>query len=225
MHDWYANRTQNSWCWFSKFVDLGMSASHSPAIGDKPIELLTNTERCDFGHGFIIFGRSLIITKLYIARAFPVVKRFLRPWYIYIYIKPLPVSGLAQAHLEQGALGKDHLARDAGCHSYALIIIELVDSISRDGTDTPIYIQISKYLKIGNFVKFLSVNVRISSKLYNKTKIIHRSKQLLCNSGRVCMYGTLTIGCVWYAILWYIMHMLRMCCHGEVMWQCPDPWH
>ena len=56
---------------------IGMSASHSPAIGDKPIELLTIAERCDFGRGLIIFGRGLkfcaralrarlIATKLYI---------------------------------------------------------------------------------------------------------------------------------------------------------------
>ena len=38
---------------------IGMSASHSPAIGDKPIELLTIAERCDFGRGLIIFGRGL----------------------------------------------------------------------------------------------------------------------------------------------------------------------
>ena len=63
-----------------------MSANHSPVIGDKPIELLTNAERCDFGRGLIIFGRGLkilharlIVTKFYIARASPVVKPFLRP--------------------------------------------------------------------------------------------------------------------------------------------------
>ena len=49
--DWYANHTQNSWYRFSKFVDLSMSTSHSPAIGDKPIELLAIAERCDFGRG------------------------------------------------------------------------------------------------------------------------------------------------------------------------------
>ena len=59
VHDWYANRKQISWYWFSKFIDLGMSASHSPAIGDKPIELLMNVEQCDFGRGLIIFGRGL----------------------------------------------------------------------------------------------------------------------------------------------------------------------
>ena len=92
-HDWYANCMQNSWCWFSNFVDLGMSVSHSPAIGDKPhqpIELLTNAERCNFGHGLIICGRGfkilrmrlarLIVTKLYIARASPIVKPFLQPY-------------------------------------------------------------------------------------------------------------------------------------------------
>ena len=48
-----------------------------------------------------------------------------------------------------------------------LIIIESVDSISRDGPDMPYIdiLQIPKYLKIGNFVKFLSVKIRISSKL------------------------------------------------------------
>ena len=30
-----------------------------PAIGDKPIELLTNMEWCNFGRGLIIFGRGL----------------------------------------------------------------------------------------------------------------------------------------------------------------------
>ena len=37
----------------------GMSASHSSAIGNKPIELLTIAERCDFGRDLIIFGRGL----------------------------------------------------------------------------------------------------------------------------------------------------------------------
>ena len=49
-----------------------------------------------------------------------------------------------------------------------MFIIESVDSISRDGPDMPYIcntLQISKYLKIGNFVKFLSVKIRISSKL------------------------------------------------------------
>ena len=40
---------------------IGMSASHSPTIGDKPIELLTIAERCDFGRGLIIFGHGLKI--------------------------------------------------------------------------------------------------------------------------------------------------------------------
>ena len=44
-------------------------------------------------------------------------------------------------------------------------IIELVDSISRDGTDIPNTLQIPKYLKTDNFMKFLSVKIRISSKL------------------------------------------------------------
>ena len=44
----------------------GMSASHSPAIGDKPIELLTITEWCAFGRGLIIFGCGL---KFFIKRA------------------------------------------------------------------------------------------------------------------------------------------------------------
>ena len=65
---------------------IGMSTSHSLVIGDKPIELLTIAERCDFGRGLIIFGRGfkilcarLIVTKLYIARASPVLKPFLQP--------------------------------------------------------------------------------------------------------------------------------------------------
>ena len=48
------------------------------------------------------------------------------------------------------------------------LTIESVDSISRDGPDMPyIYntLQIPKYLKIGNFMKFLSAKIRISSKL------------------------------------------------------------
>ena len=49
------------------------------------------------------------------------------------------------------------------------MIIESVDSVSGDGPDTPyIYnaLQIPKYLKTGNFIKFLSIKIRISSKLY-----------------------------------------------------------
>ena len=38
---------------------IGMSASHSSAIGDKPIELLTIVEWCDLGRSLIIFGRGL----------------------------------------------------------------------------------------------------------------------------------------------------------------------
>ena len=45
-----------------------MSASHSPAIGDKPIELLTIAERCDFGRGLIIFGHGLKILRAHFAR-------------------------------------------------------------------------------------------------------------------------------------------------------------
>ena len=78
-HDWYANHTQNSWYWFSKFVDLRMSASHNPAIGDKSIELPAIAERCNFGRCLIIFGCGLkilrvrlVVTKLFIARASPV---------------------------------------------------------------------------------------------------------------------------------------------------------
>ena len=47
-------------------ASLGMSASHSPTIGSKPhqpIELLTNTEQCDFGRGFKLL--HLIVTKLF----------------------------------------------------------------------------------------------------------------------------------------------------------------
>ena len=57
-------------------------------------------------------------------------------------------------------------------------IIESVDSISRDGPDMPYIcntLQISKYLKIGNFVKFLSVKSESPANyLSNKTKIIHQ---------------------------------------------------
>ena len=67
-----------------------MSASHSPAIGDKPIKLLTNAGTVRFWAWFNYiwawlkkFARALcahlIVTKLYIARASPVVKSFLRP--------------------------------------------------------------------------------------------------------------------------------------------------
>ena len=45
--------------------------------------------------------------------------------------------------------------------------MELVDSTSRDGPDTPLYttLQIPKYLKTHKFMKFLSVKIGISSKL------------------------------------------------------------
>ena len=49
---------------------IDMSASHSPAIGDKPMELLMIAEWCDFGRGLKI----LIVTKLYIVTVSPVVK-------------------------------------------------------------------------------------------------------------------------------------------------------
>ena len=40
-----------------------MSANHSSAIGDKPIDLLTNAERCDFGRGLNIFWRGFKILR------------------------------------------------------------------------------------------------------------------------------------------------------------------
>ena len=57
-------------------------------------------------------------------------------------------------------------------------IIESVDSIIRDGTDTPYMLQTSKYLKTGNFVRFLSVKIRIYSKLSIYQDQDHSSTQL-----------------------------------------------
>ena len=45
-----------------------MSASHSPVIGDTPIELLTNVERCDFERGLIIFGCGLNFVHAFCVR-------------------------------------------------------------------------------------------------------------------------------------------------------------
>ena len=53
------------------------------------------------------------------------------------------------------------------------IIIESVDSISRDGPDTPIYVIHYKKLKAGKPMKFLTLIFIICSKLSIKTKNVH----------------------------------------------------
>ena len=70
-------------------IYLGMSASHSPAIGDKPIVLLAIAEQCDFGCSLMIFGRGLKFLRarldVTIPRASPVVKPFQRPCDVPLY--------------------------------------------------------------------------------------------------------------------------------------------
>ena len=54
-------------------------------------------------------------------------------------------------------------------------------------------LQISKYLKIGNFVKFLSVKIRISSKMCIQQDEDHSSKQLYTSEPDVQKIGHLSI--------------------------------